>query len=139
MTMRLLLASPDDESIQLLHSLLDSALDLVCFDVLADEARSRTELMAHVQDHLEDIILLDWTMAEADTPDLVQEILQANPQLRLVVLLPNRMQQYRRLVWNAGACNSIPKEHMEQEWLSSVLCVMYRAMEREARLVKMLA
>jgi len=36
--------------------------------------------------------------------------------------------------FNPGACNSIPKEHMEQEWFSSIICVMHRAMEREERL-----
>ena len=54
--------------------------------------------------------------------------------MRIIVLLPSHQRQYRQLVWEAGACNSIPKEYMEQEWLSSVLCVMYRAMQREQKL-----
>ena len=29
----------------------------------------------------------------------------------------------------------IPKEHIDQKWLSSILCVMYRAMQRELRLL----
>jgi hypothetical protein len=52
-----------------------------------------------------------------------------------VALLPQSYRQYRREVWQAGACSSIAKENMEQEWLSSVLCIMHRAMEREARLI----
>lgn len=135
--MRLLLATPDAESRDLLRALLALALDLMCLDVTTAEARTPTDVMAHVEAHCEDVILLDWAMAEAETPALVRTILQANPQLRVIVLLPDRVQQYRQLVWDAGACNSIPKEHMEQEWLSSVLCVMHRAMEREARLLRM--
>ncbi|MCB0162119.1 MAG: hypothetical protein KDD83_28475, partial [Caldilineaceae bacterium] len=72
---------------------------------------------------------------EAGTPALVQEILAQNPQLRVVALLPENFRQYRQRVWDAGACNSIPKEHMEQEWFSSITCVMHRAMERERRLI----
>jgi len=45
------------------------------------------------------------------------------------------LHQYRRQVWCAGACNGIPKEYMDQEWFSTVLCIMHRAMEREAKLL----
>jgi hypothetical protein len=51
----------------------------------------------------------------------------------VVVLLPESPRQYRQLVWEAGACNGIPKEFIDQEWLSTVLCIMHRAMEREAK------
>lgn len=139
MTMRLLLATPDADSRELLQTLLTLALDLMCLQVSTTEASTRAEVMAHAEAHADDVVLLDWTMAEAETPEFVRELHLINPLLRIVVLLPNRVQQYRQLVWDAGACNSIPKEHMEQEWLSSVLCVMHRAMEREARLLKMLA
>lgn len=134
MQMRLLLATPEDDSLDLLQVLLRSALDLVCLTVTAEVARTQAEIVAAAAHHRADVILLDWPMAEAETPALVRKILHVNPLMRVIVLLPNRVNQYRQLVWDAGACNSIPKEHMEQEWLSSVLCVMHRAMEREARL-----
>jgi hypothetical protein len=54
--------------------------------------------------------------------------------MRIVALLPESYRQYRQRVWEAGACSSIPQEHMDQEWLSSILCVMKRAMQREAAL-----
>ena len=79
------------------------------------------------------MILLDWDLVQSDTPKLVKDILAANPQLRVVVLLPQSSRQYRQLVWDAGACNGIPKEYMDQEWLSTVLCIMHRAMQREAK------
>lgn len=139
MQVRLLLATPDGDSLDLLRTLLRSALDLMCLNVTATTARTQPDIMAQVADRRVDVVLLDWAMAEAETPDLVRAILRINPGMRIIVLLPNRVNQYRRLVWNAGACNSIPKEHMEQEWLSSVLCVMHRAMEREARLLQKFA
>jgi DNA-binding NarL/FixJ family response regulator len=133
MLMRLLLAIPDDESLNLMYSILDAALCLTPLDVNGAEARTHVDLTTRVDAGQDDIIILDWQIAGAETPDLVREILNRNPLLRVVVLLPEHYRQYRQLVWDAGACNGIPKEHMDQEWLSTVLCIMHRAMQREAR------
>ena len=134
MHIRLLFVSPDDASLDLLQSIHHSAIDLMCFTTSTATINNRDELWARVEQRLDDVILLDWPMAEAGTPHLVEELLEMNPTLRVVVLLPMNYRQYRQQVWNAGACNSIPKELMEQEWFSSIICVMHRAMEREVRL-----
>ena len=134
MHIRLLFASPDESSLSLLQSIHDSAIDLMCFTTSTATASSNEALCERVEARMDDVILLDWSMAEAGTPELVEILLKKNPKLRVVVLLPMNYRQYRREVWNAGACNSIPKELMEQEWFSSIICVMHRAMEREARL-----
>jgi DNA-binding NarL/FixJ family response regulator len=136
MLMRLLFTASDSESFQLMQSTLDSALCLTPLEVWVAEACTREELLARVDAHQDDIILLDWQVAGADTPALVREILQRDPLLRVVALLPEHQRQYRQLVWDAGACNGIPKEHMDQEWLSTVLCIMHRAMQREARFLQ---
>lgn len=135
MHIRLLFASPEDESLALLHSIHHAAQDLMCLDTSTATATTLAELLARVDEYADDVILLDWPMAESNTPALVEEILRRNRKLRVVVLLPETYRQYRQRVWDAGACNSIPKEHMEQEWFSSILCVMHRAMERELRLI----
>ena len=134
MHIRLLFASPDQASLSLLQSIHDSAINLMCFTTSTATASNHEALSARVEENLDDVILLDWPMAESGTPELVEELLEKNPKLRVVVLLPMNYRQYRQQVWNAGACNSIPKEYMEQEWFSSIICVMHRAMEREARL-----
>ena len=134
MHIRLLFATADEATRALLHSLLDSAIQLSCPPVVRMEVATRSALLERAKASLDDVILLDWALADAGTPDLVRELLGQDPQLRTVVLLPQDMRQYREQVWNAGACNSIPKEHMDQEWLASILCVMFRAMQREARL-----
>lgn len=133
MAMRLLFATSDEESLDLMHSILNSALCLTPLNVHVAEARSRAEVLARVEGLHDDVILLDWPIAGADTPALVHDIINRNPLLRVVALLPEHQRQYRQLVWDAGACNGIPKEHIDQEWLSTVLCIMYRAMQREAR------
>ena len=134
MHIRLLFVSPDEPSLALLQSIHNSAIDLMCFTTSTATASDQEALLVRVAENLDDVVLLDWSMAEAGTPELVEELLAMNPKLRVVVLLPMNYRQYRQEVWNAGACNSIPKELMEQEWFSSIICVMHRAMEREARL-----
>ena len=133
MLMRVLFAASDQESLNLMDSTLDSALCLTPLEVQIAEARSCAEVLARVDAEQDDIILLDWQVVGAQTPALVRDILNRNPLLRVVALLPEHQRQYRELVWNAGACNGIPKEHIDQEWLSTVLCIMQRAMQREAR------
>ena len=134
MHIRLLFASPDEDSIELLHSIYASAMDLMCLSTSVATVADQTALLARIEARSDDVVLLDWLMAEAATPTLVTRILERNPKMRVVVMLPETYRQYRQKVWDAGACNSIPKEHMEQEWFSSILCVMHRAMEREERL-----
>lgn len=140
MAIRILLAIPTETCLGLLHSLLDEARNLICFDLATAEVWTRSALLERIHSGLTDeaenvdIILLDWELAEQETPTVVRELLTLNPRLRIIALLPHHLRQYRELVWEAGACNSMPKEHMDQEWLSSILCVMFRAMQREAKL-----
>jgi DNA-binding NarL/FixJ family response regulator len=135
MKIRLLLAVASDQCSELLHSMLESAMHLVPLDVEVSHTRTRDALIEQVLANAADVVFVDWDLAHEDTPNLVHEIAAANAQMRIVALLPLQLRQYRQSVWEAGACSSVPKEHMDQEWLSSVLCLMHRAMCREARLL----
>ncbi len=134
MSIRVLLAGPNPNSLDLQRVLLDASTNLVCFRVQSSSVATVEALWARVEADLDDVILLDWHLVEAQTPELVRAILQSKPRLRIVALLPQGYRQYRKSVWEAGACSSIPQEHMDQEWLSSILCVMQRAIQREAAL-----
>ena len=134
MEIRLLFATPDQESATLLDSLLASALELTPLNVTVRRAATRDDLLARTDADADDVVVLDWLMANAETPVLVSTLVKHNPRLRIVALLPQSHRQYRKQVWQAGACSSIAKENMEQEWFSSVLCIMHRAMQREANL-----
>ncbi len=135
MTIRVLLAGPNPNSLDLQRVLLDASTNLVCFRVQSSSAATVEALWARVDADLDDVILLDWQLVEAQTPELVRAILQRKPRLRIVALLPQGYRQYRKSVWEAGACSSIPQEHMDQEWLSTVLCLMHRSIEREQRIL----
>lgn len=134
MEIRLLFATPDQDTQTLLDSLLTSALELTPLEVHAEHVTTVEGLLSRADDDADDVVVLDWLMAKSETAALVATVLAHNPRLRLVALLPQSYRQYRKQVWQAGACSSIAKENMEQEWFSSVLCIMNRAMQREARL-----
>ena len=138
MKIRLLIATPDSESKNLLHSLVSAAMEMVPLDLEIADADNLPELVMRSIDQLDDLLLLDWQLAGAETPDHLRDLLALNPKLRVIALLPLELRQYRQCLWQAGACTSIPKEHLDQEWLSSVLCLINRAMEREERLRKSL-
>lgn len=130
--MRLLLATPDHATLGLLRSLLEAALALVPLNVAAESVSDEHTLLQRNVLCRDDVILLDWQLAGSHSPDLVRAIFAANPRARVVALLPDQLRQYRQRIWDAGACTSIPMERLDQEWLSSALCIISRAMAREA-------
>lgn len=136
MTIRLLLVTPNADFVTLMTRVLDTALELTGLDAVLNSVSDVAGLQARVDQQVDDVILLDWDVAQADTPQLVRHVLTEDPRLRLVAMLPLSNRQYRQKVWAAGACNGIPKEHVDQEWMATVLCIMQRAMEREARLLQ---
>ena len=134
MSMRVLLATPDDETLTLMQSLLAAALQLVPLTITIQAVRTPEDLLRRAHLALDDVVLLDWPLAGPDSPDLVRALFQANQRLRVIALLPGQPRQYRQCLWDAGACSSIPKERLDQEWISSALCLMSRALGREQRL-----
>jgi DNA-binding NarL/FixJ family response regulator len=139
MSMRVLLATSDDETLSLMRSLLEAALQLIPLTLDVHTARTPEELLARTREDRDDVILLDWPLCGAESPDLVRQIFRVNPRVRVIGLLPDHPRQYRHCLWQAGACSSIPKERLDQEWISSALCLVNRAIQREARLQELLS
>ncbi len=133
MSIRLLLVIPDPQTQALFDACLEAALTLVHHDVVVTRVDTRDALARRVSAAQDDVVFLDWRLAGPDTPDLVRALMCANPRVRTVVLLPFQVRQYRQVIWDAGACSSIPMEYLDQEWVSSALCLISRAMQREAR------
>lgn len=134
MTIRLVFAAKDAKIAELFDRLFDATRPLLTFQVVAQHVSSPTELCERAVKGMDDVVLLDWGLTEGDTPSLIENLFRCNATLRVVALLPQLQVQYRTSVWEVGACASIPREHMDQEWLASVLCVVHRAMAREASL-----
>ena len=132
--MRVLLAALDDEKPRLLSALLDAALRLVPLDLEIVAARTPAELLYRAHLGLDDVALLDWSLAGAGSADLVRELARINPHLRTIAILPDDACQHRQHLWEAGVCSSIPWERLDPEWLSGALCLVDRAMLWEERM-----
>jgi DNA-binding NarL/FixJ family response regulator len=133
MSMQLLIAAPDTESIELYDRLLDRALRLLPLDIAVSHVTTRADLTARAVAQAGDVLILDWLLAGAETPDYLRQLLAFHPRLRTLVVMPLDLRQYRACLWQAGACVGLPKEHLDHEWLLSMLCLMNRAMAREER------
>lgn len=130
----LVVATGSADDSELIGRVLESAGCLLSFELEAAQVRAQSELFDRVRAGRDDLVLLDWSLVGAETPQLAGQLLDLNPQLRIMVLLPLQVRQYREALWQAGACSTVPKEYLDQEWLSSALCLVYRSIEREARL-----
>ncbi len=68
MAIRLLFATPDQESQELLDSMLSAALELTPLTVRAEYVTTQSALLARANAEADDVIVIDWLMAQADTP-----------------------------------------------------------------------
>lgn len=136
MQTRLLVAAPDPESLGLYRDLIDSAEALLPLGFATEFVDSRDLLTQRIGARAADVLLYDWELTGADTPDYMRELIALDPKLRTIIIMPLALRQYRLCLWQAGVCVGLPKEHLDQEWLLSMLCLVTRAMQREERLLK---
>jgi DNA-binding NarL/FixJ family response regulator len=134
MPFRLLLAEKDPEFRRTLQELSQTVCDLLPIDLAVRDAASLAEAREGVSSWQPDGVLLDWNIAADATPGFIQELQRLSPGLRVLVMLPGHAYEYRRTVWEAGACAGVPRERVEAEWLATAVCIMTRAMQREAAL-----
>jgi DNA-binding NarL/FixJ family response regulator len=128
------MAAGNAEFRRTLHELVDAARALLPIEIETAETSSVEQTREQIAEWGPDALLLDWSLAPSGMLDVVRDILAGDPELRLLVLLPETGREYREAVWRAGACACLPRHRADAEWLQAVLCVMYRARQREARL-----
>ncbi|MBX7214843.1 MAG: hypothetical protein K1X39_12590 [Thermoflexales bacterium] len=133
MRVRLLIAAPDTTSLDLYQRLLEAALAMLPLDVVAEQVSSAAALERRLAEARIDVVLLDWALAGPESLALISSLIEHHPHVRVVAILPLALPQYRVQLWKAGVCVGAPKENIDQEWLLSTLCLITRAMEREAR------
>lgn len=135
----LLLAECDPEFRVVLRELTRAVQDLLPIDLAVNEAGSLDETQERIRTGKPDAVLLDWNVARETTPGFVAELQVSSPGIRVMVMLPGYASAYRRAVWDAGACASIPRDRLEAEWLATAVCIMQRAKMREANLRQRIA
>lgn len=130
---RLLLGAGNEAYLQTLHEVTESARRLMPVPVEVEAAGTLGALEARLAAWAPDALVVDWSLT-ADTLETVRRLAEANPGLRVLLLLPDARPEYRRAAWSAGACACVPRDRIEPEWLQAMLCVMTRARDREARI-----
>ena len=117
-----------------LDCVLAATRPLLAFDVAVQHAATRAAVCGRAAADADDVILLDWGLAVADTPSLIEDFSGVTPICAWwrCSRRPRAISGAR--VWATGACASIHRGTNDQEWLASVLCILYRALAREARL-----
>lgn len=134
MELRLLVAEGDPEFRKTLRELGDTARGYLPIEVEIGETGSEAATQERVAAWRPDAVLLDWNIAGEATPAFIGALQTVHPEVRVLVLLPGSLPEYRRAVWEAGGCAGIPRDRVEAEWLATALCIMRRAMQREERL-----
>jgi len=136
MQARLLVAAPTAESLRLYQELIASAEELLPLGFATEYVGNRGLLTERIGARAADVLLYDWELTGPETPDFMRELIALDPKLRTIVIMPLALRQYRQCLWQAGVCVGLPKEHLDQEWPLSMLCLVSRAMQREARLLE---
>ncbi|MBI4277967.1 MAG: hypothetical protein HY660_05875 [Armatimonadetes bacterium] len=134
MAFHLLLAEKDAEFRRTLVELVQAVRVRLPVALDCDVTSSPEETREQVARRQPDALLLDWHIAAEGTPEFIRDLQALDPGIRILVLLPGDARQYRLAVWAAGACAGIPRERVEAEWLTTAVCIMQRAMQREANL-----
>jgi len=134
MTVRLLLAVQDSSIRALLDRVIEATRPLLAFAVEVQVEDTRNALCARVAAGSADLLLLDWSIAATDASELIEELSRCNANLRAVALLPHTQMQDRTPLWTTGVWAAIPREHLDSEWLASILCLVKCLMAREAGL-----
>lgn len=95
MTIRLLIAAPEADSIALYDSLLEAALQLLPLDIRVHHVTTRAALAQRIASRDDDVLLLDWLLTGADTPQCLHDLFGLHPGLRTIVVMPLHLRQYR--------------------------------------------
>ncbi|WP_042266891.1 response regulator [Paraburkholderia heleia] len=101
-----------------LRRILESALDAQ-FEVIGEGCDSATTL-ALVREHPAQVLVLDLSMPGRSGVDLVKQIKDEKPGLRILVLTMHAEQQYAVRAFKAGASGYLTKECASTELVSAV-------------------
>ena len=93
-------------------------------DVVFDEAGNAQEVLARVQGHAWDIVILDITMPGRSGLDLLRDLQQLRPELPVLILSMHPENQYAKRVLRAGAAGYMNKETAPKELAMAVRKVL---------------
>jgi two-component system, NarL family, invasion response regulator UvrY len=89
-------------------------------NVVCGEAESAQEVLAQVQRHPWDVLILDITMPGRSGLDILSDLKQVQPKLPILVLSMHSEDQYAKRVLKAGARGYLKKETAPEELIQAV-------------------
>jgi len=89
-------------------------------DVVCGEAESAQQVLAQVQRHPWDVLILDITMPGRSGLDILNDLKVVRPQLPILVLSMHSEDQYAKRVLKAGARGYLKKETAPEELIQAV-------------------
>jgi two-component system, NarL family, invasion response regulator UvrY len=89
-------------------------------DVVCGEAESAQQVLAQVQRHPWDVLILDITMPGRSGLDILNDLKVVQPKLPILVLSMHSEDQYAKRVLKAGARGYLKKETAPEELIQAV-------------------
>jgi DNA-binding NarL/FixJ family response regulator len=134
MAFRILLAAGNADYLKSLNELTTVACGLLPMRIEVEETTSVAGLRQRLAAGAPDALVVDWSLAPADLLATVGSLTAKQPEMRVLLLIPDVGLEYREAAWGVGVCACVPRDRIDPEWLQAMLCVMNRAKEREARI-----
>lgn len=108
-------------------------------DVVCGEAENADQLLAAVESHAWDLVILDVTMPGRSGVDVLHDLQRTRPKLPVLVLSMHPEDQYGKRVLKAGASGYMNKESAPEELIRAVRKVLAGGRYVSAELAERLA
>jgi len=108
-------------------------------DAIFDEAGNAQQVLAHIQSHAWDLVILDITMPGRSGLDLLRDLQQLRSELPVLILSMHPENQYAKRMLKAGAAGYMNKETAPKELVKAVRKVLAGGRYVSAELAEKLA
>jgi len=112
----------DDHTI--LRKGLKALLGRVSDIEVVGEARTGTEVVTQVEDHVPDIVVMDIGMPELNGIEATKRILKMYPDTRILILTVHSNEEYIYQIFSAGAKGYLLKDSAPDELLTAIRAVL---------------
>ena len=89
-------------------------------DVVCGEAENAEQILAQVQDHPWDLVILDLSMPGRSGIDVLADLKRARPELPVLVLSMHPEDQYGKRMLRAGAAGYMNKDSAPEELIKAI-------------------
>jgi len=89
-------------------------------DVVCGEAENAAQILAQVQDHPWDLVILDLSMPGRSGIDVLADLKRARPKLPVLVLSMHPEDQYGKRMLRAGAAGFMNKDSAPEELIKAI-------------------